>query len=113
MSVGQLWPQIRKLMFENVSQTSDGQNVEGTIPIETRPRVADKVENRYLLQVTQLDAGGTKVELTWQETGSDGRTSTERDVGMEWRFLERTDPASAARIQQAADAEDERAKAQG
>jgi hypothetical protein len=113
MSIGQLWPQIRKLMFENGFKTREGDNLEGSISIETEPKRQDKTETRYLLQVTRLDAGGARIEFTRQEKDANGSVSTERDLKMEWTFLQRADPAGATRIKQLADAEAERAKAQG
>lgn len=69
---------------------------------------------RYLLSGFQVDAARSRVEFTKNEQDRyDGEwkdSGTERDVGLEWKLLQKVDPDAARKIEAEADAEGEKAR---
>jgi hypothetical protein len=106
-----VWPQARQMLF------SEGFEVKDTDAsnAETEWKEGDKERVRYLLSGIAVDDGSCRVQFTRAEEQKtkDGKwqqLDTDRDLGMEYKLIEKVDPDRAQGIETEADAAGDKAR---
>jgi hypothetical protein len=110
--IQEVWPQVRKLLFEQGYQSKDT-DTGGSYSIETEPATKDNKTTRYLVQGTKVSDGSCRIEITRMTIQPKGESDMDRDLQMEWTLLKRVEPDRAKAIESDAEREAERAKQQG
>jgi hypothetical protein len=103
-----VWPEVRKLLFEQGFKTKDS-DTGNSFSLETEEKKDGDSKVRYLVLGTKIDDGSCKVEFTRMGSGVLGPTS-ERDLDLEWALLRRVDPEAGTRIEHEATAAGEKTK---
>jgi hypothetical protein len=107
-----VWPQARQLLFTEGFEVKDTDASNA----ETSWKSADGYRSRYLLSGIAIDdthcqVQFTKAEEQKNEKGGWYEADIERDLGMEWKLIQKAAPDNAKKIKADADSAGEKAGA--
>ena len=106
-----VWPQARQMLFTEGFEVKDTDASNA----ETEWKESGKERRRYLLSGIAVDDKSCRVQFTRAEEQKtkDGKwesLDTDRDLGMEYKLIQKVDPDRAHGIEAEADAQGEKAK---
>jgi hypothetical protein len=109
--LGTVWPQARQMLFTEGFEVKDTDASNA----ETEWKESGKERVRYLLSGIAVDDATCRVQFTRAEEQKtkDGKwegLDTDRDLGMEYKLIQKVDPDRAKGIESEADSEGEKAK---
>jgi hypothetical protein len=107
-----VWPQARQILFEKGFSVKD----TDASTAETEWLQKDQHRQRYLLSGTPVDDASCRIEFMRHEqslrNGNWEDDGTDRDLGLEWKLIEKASPDAAKKIEADADAAGEKARAE-
>jgi hypothetical protein len=106
--IAEIWPEMRKLLFER-GFTAKDTGSETSYSVETTEKKDGDTLVKYLVLGTKVDDASSRVEFTKVSTGLLG-PSSERDLDLENVFMRRVDFDSADKIEREATAAGEKSK---